>query len=102
MKSKKKRKFVVFLLKFQVLILLMIFTLADWSKTITKYFMMMELLKILLLLKVQSVPLGFQYLVFKIQFEYYQDSNFLKVLGLHNKFLCQKSKGKALISIIYW
>ena len=41
MKSKKKRKFVIFLLKFQLLILLMIFTLADWSKAIVKYFMMM-------------------------------------------------------------
>ena len=37
MKCKKKSKFVVFLFKFQLLILLMILTLADWSKKVVKY-----------------------------------------------------------------
>ena len=37
MKCNKKSKFVVFLLKFQLLILLMILPLADWSKKVVKY-----------------------------------------------------------------
>ena len=43
------------------------------------------LLKILPLFKVQSLQLGFRYLVFGIQFEYDQYSNFLKILGLQHK-----------------
>ena len=82
---KARRKFVVFLLQFQLSILIIIFTLGDWSKTILKSFMTMLLLKILPLFKVQSLQLGFRYLVFGIQFEYDQYSNFLKILGLQDK-----------------
>ena len=82
---KARRKFVVFLLQFQLSILIIIFTLGDWSKTILKSFMTMLLLKILPLFKVQSLQLGFRYLVFGIQFEYDKYSNFLKILGLQDK-----------------
>ena len=45
----------------------------------------MQFSKILLLPKVLSLPLGFRYLVFGIPFECDQVSNFLKILGLHDK-----------------
>ena len=55
----------------------------------------MQLPKILLLPKVHSLPLGFWDLAFRIPFECDQVSNFLKILGLHNKLF--KKQLRALI-----
>ena len=55
----------------------------------------MQFPKILLLPKVHSLPLGFRYLVFRIPFECDQVSNFLKILGLHDKLLKKKTVAQA-------
>ena len=45
----------------------------------------MQFSRIVLLPKMHSLPLGFRYLVFRIPLECDQVSNFLKILGLHDK-----------------